>query len=65
MDLPPRQKIALAGFLLETTSIENDPDAEAAWDHEIGERIHAIDQGWVTGVPYSEVMTAAKRLLAQ
>ena len=64
MDLPPRQRLALAGFLLESTGTAVDPEAEAAWDSEIRDRIRAIDEGRVTGVAYEEVMRAAERRLA-
>ena len=64
MSLPPRQRLALAGLLLESTDAAADPEAEAAWESEIGERIRAIDEGRVTGVTYEEVMRAAERRLA-
>ena len=64
MALPPRQKLALAGFLLESADDEADPEAEAAWDSEIADRIRAVDEGHVAGVPYEEVMREAERRLA-
>jgi putative addiction module component (TIGR02574 family) len=64
MDLPPRQRLALAGLLLESADAEADPEAEAAWDSEIRDRISAIDEGRVTGVAYEDVMRAAERRLA-
>ena len=63
MDLPPRQKLALAEFLLESTEAAADPEAEAAWDTEIRDRIRAIDEGRVSGVAYEEVMRAAESRL--
>jgi hypothetical protein len=64
MDLLPRQRLALAGLLLESADLPIDTEAEAAWESEIGERIRAIDEGRVIGVPYEEVMRAAERRLA-
>ena len=64
MDLSPRERIALAGFLLETADAANDPMAEAAWDNEIRDRIRAIDEGRVTGIAYEDVMREAERRLA-
>jgi putative addiction module component (TIGR02574 family) len=64
MDLPPRQRLALAEFLLESADGAADPEAEAAWDSEIRDRIRAIDEGRVTGVAYEDVMRAAERRLA-
>ncbi len=63
MDLPPRQKLALAEFLLESAEAAADPEAEAAWDSEIRDRIRAIDEGRVAGVPYEEVMRLAEERL--
>ena len=63
MDLPPRQKLALAEFLIESAEAAADPEAEAAWDSEIGDRIRAIDEGSITGVAYEEVRRAAESRL--
>jgi putative addiction module component (TIGR02574 family) len=60
MDLPPRQKLALAEFLLESADAAADPEAEAAWDSEIRDRIRAIDEGRISGVAYDDVMRAAE-----
>jgi hypothetical protein len=64
MDLPPRQRLALASFLLESADTASDPDAEAAWDSEIRDRIREIDQGHVTGIAYADVRREAERRLA-
>ena len=63
MDLPPRQKLALAEFLLESADAATDPEAETVWDSEIRDRIRAIDEGRVIGVPYEEVMRSAEARL--
>lgn len=63
MDLPLRQRLALAEFLLESAEVELDPEAEAAWDSEIRDRISAIDAGRVTGVSHEAVMRAAEKRL--
>ncbi len=64
MDLLPRQRIALAGLLLETTDMAGDPDAGDAWESEIGDRIRVIDEGRVAGLAYEDVMREAERRLA-
>lgn len=64
MDLPPHQKLALAEFLLESADAEADPEAEAAWDSEIRDRIRAIDKGRVTGIAYEDVKRTAERRLS-
>ena len=63
MNLSPRQKLALAGFLLESAEAAADPEAEAAWDAEIRDRIRAIDEGGITGIAYEDVMRAAENRL--
>ena len=63
MDLPPRRKLALAEFLPESAEAAADPEAEAAWDSEIRDRIRAIDEGRVAGVSYEDVMRSAEARL--
>ena len=63
MDLSPRQRLALAGFLLESTDVPADLEAEAAWESEIRDRIRALDDGRVTGIPYEDVMRAPEKRL--
>ncbi|MGB8355243.1 MAG: addiction module protein [Chthoniobacteraceae bacterium] len=64
MDLPLHQRLALAEFLLESADSAADPEAEAAWDSEIRDRIRAIDEGRVSGIAYEDVMQAAEKRLA-
>jgi len=64
MDLPPSQRLALAELLLVSADAAVDPEAEAAWDSEIRDRVRAMDEGRVTGVAYKDVMLAAERRLA-
>ena len=60
LQLPMKQRIALAGFLLETEDISSHPEVDAAWEHEILERIKAVDSGSVIGVSYESVMLVSK-----
>ena len=62
--LPVRQRLALAGFLLETEDISPDADINAVWDQEIQDRIKAVDSGAVTGISYQDVMLEADKRLA-
>ena len=64
LQLSPRQRLALAGFLLEIDESSADPEVDAAWDQEIQARIKAIDSGAVVGIPYDDVMRAANKRLA-
>ena len=64
MRLPGRQRLALAGFLLEMTDATADNDTDEAWEREIQERIRAMDSGSVAGIPWEQVMQKAAQRLA-
>ena len=64
LELAPPQKLALAQLLLESAEAAPDPEAEAAWDSEIRDRIGAIDEGRVIGIPYEDVVREAEKRLA-
>ena len=63
MDFLPRERIALAGLLLETAGEPMDSGADAKWESELEDSIRAIDEGRVTGVAYDNVMKEATRRL--
>ena len=63
LNLPTRQKLALAELLIESVDSPADPDTEAAWESEIEARIRTIDEGKVTGVSFEEVMRSAEQRL--
>ena len=50
LKLSPEARAALAASLLESL----DEDAEAAWAAEIARRLHELDSGAVTPIPWSE-----------
>jgi putative addiction module component (TIGR02574 family) len=54
LKLTPEARAALAASLLESLDDAVDEDAEAAWAEEIDKRIHQLDSGAVTAVPWSE-----------
>ena len=64
LELSPRQRLALAHFLLEA-DVGADPDVEAAWEAEIDARIKALDQGRAKLVSYDEVAKELDRRLSQ
>jgi len=60
LKLTRQERLALANRLL---SEEQDEDAlanEAAWEEEILARVQAIDDGAAVGIPYNEVIRAAR-----
>ena len=48
---------------MESAGAGADPEAEAAWESELHDRIRAIDTGRITGVSYEAVMHAAEQRL--
>jgi putative addiction module component (TIGR02574 family) len=53
LHLSPAEREALAGQLYESLGTD-DPNAEAAWQAEIGRRIEELDQGNVKPIPWAE-----------
>lgn len=64
LQLPLRQRLALAGVLLETDQMTSDPEVDAAWEKEIQDRIRAVDAGEVVGISYEDVMREAVKRMA-
>jgi putative addiction module component (TIGR02574 family) len=54
------EKLALANRLLSDEDQGADLEIEAIWEKEILARIEAIDNGTAVGVPYDEVVRAAR-----
>lgn len=63
MQLPRQQRLALAGFLLESDDKGDDPQIAAAWEQEILDRIQAVDNGTSVGVSFEDVMSEAENRL--
>lgn len=53
--LPPEDRAELAGSLLESLDVEQDPDAETAWREEVLHRIHDLDSGNAEAIPWTEI----------
>jgi putative addiction module component (TIGR02574 family) len=62
LKLSAEARAALAASLLESLDEGVDEDAEAAWATEIAKRVHELDSGAVTPVPWPE---ARRRILGQ
>jgi putative addiction module component (TIGR02574 family) len=57
VQLPERDRAALAGLLIETLDPVSEPDVEAAWSEEITRRLAEIDAGTVELIPWEDVRT--------
>ena len=64
LQLSPQDKLALANRLL-SEQLSDVSEVEAAWDEEILARIEAIDNGTAIGVPFEEVILAARKRRAK
>ena len=60
LKLPRQERLALANRLLSVEESAGSSAIEAAWEEEILARIEAIDNGSAVGVPYEEVLRAAR-----
>ena len=61
LQLPPEERAALAGELIQSLDSEVDGDDEAAWSAEIRRRVERLDAGLANTVPWAE---ARRRILA-
>ena len=64
LQLSPQDKLALANRLL-SDQLSDASEVEAAWNEEILARIEAIDNGTAIGVPFEEVILAARKRRAK
>lgn len=55
VQLPERDRAALAGLLIETLDPISDPDVEIAWSEEIKRRLSEIDAGTVELISWEDV----------
>ena len=53
--LPPEDRAELAGSLIESLDVRQDPNVEAAWSKEIARRIQDLDSGKAQAIPWAEV----------
>lgn len=53
--LTANDRAELAGTLIESLDVGQDPDVEAAWSEEIAHRIDDLDSGAAAVIPWAEV----------
>jgi len=58
--LSRQERLTLANRLLSDDEDSDAMEIEAAWEEEILARIKAIDDGTAIGIPYEEVIRAAR-----
>jgi putative addiction module component (TIGR02574 family) len=55
LGLPPKARADIAGTLLRSLDVEDDPDVEAAWAEEIERRLKDVETGKVKLIPWEQV----------
>ena len=55
LSLPPKARADIAGTLLRSLDVEDDPDVEAAWAVEIERRLRDVQSGKVKLIPWEQV----------
>ncbi|MBI4027833.1 MAG: addiction module protein [Verrucomicrobia bacterium] len=65
MQLPEDQRMTLAHRLIASVEPHPDPAVEAAWDHEIRERIRRYDGGKSTTIAASQVFKELDQRIAR
>lgn len=63
LQLPPRSRVRLAERIIESIEDYADPELQAEWEDEIGQRVKDIKSGVEKGVPAEKVMREARRAL--
>jgi putative addiction module component (TIGR02574 family) len=53
--LSPRARADIAGTLLRSLDVEDDPEIEKAWAREVARRLKEIESGKVKLVPWAQV----------
>ena len=65
LSLSRQERLALANRLLSDDEDRGAHEIEAAWEEEILARIQAIDDGTAVGIPYEDVIRAARNRRAK
>ena len=65
LGLSRQERLALANRLLSDAHDGDVSEVETAWEEEILARIQAIDDGTAVGIPYEDVIRAARNRRAK
>ena len=65
LKLSQQERLALANRLLSAEGEGDESAIKAAWEEEVLARVEEIDNGTAIGVPYNEVIRAAKNRRAR
>jgi putative addiction module component (TIGR02574 family) len=55
LSLPPKARADIAGTLLQSLDVDDEPDVEAAWAIEIERRLRDVESGRVKLIPWEQV----------
>jgi len=65
MQLPKRERLEIARFLLFLDNRSNATDVESTWEQEILDRVQAVDAGTATGIDYNEALKILEKRYSQ
>lgn len=62
INLPKRERLEIVRFLLflDNKSLDSD-DVDSAWEKEIADRVHAVDDGTAISIDYDEAMKTIEK----
>jgi putative addiction module component (TIGR02574 family) len=63
--LPPSERAALAGLLVDTLEGVIDPEVELAWRREVSMRIAELDSGAIKTVPGDKVRAKLREIVGE
>ena len=63
LDLPPRSRVRFVEKIIESVDDFTTAEIESAWSEEIGRRVKDIESGKAKGIPASQAMARARRVL--
>ena len=55
LSLPPKARADIAGTLLQSLDVDDEPDLEAAWALEIERRLRDVEAGRAKLIPWDQV----------
>jgi putative addiction module component (TIGR02574 family) len=61
LELQEKDRVILAGLLLESLEIEQDADHETLWQAEVTRRVAELDNGSTPAIPWEEVQSRLRQ----
>ncbi len=62
-NLPPSERIALTGLLVDALEGSTEADVEKEWRREVAKRMNELDQGVARTIPWRQVRAKLRRIV--